>query len=72
MEQGVTDLDLSDLDSDADAETSGPETSGEGAAAGRREEVRIPLPNGFDPAKHQSFLLQKLAGAARCPAGSWT
>src|SRR3954454_14112067 len=56
MEQGVTDLDLSDLDSDADAET-----SGEGAAAGRREEVRIPLPKGFDPAKHQGFLLQKLS-----------
>ena len=39
---------LSDVD--------GPEVS-----PGRREEVRIPLPDGFDPAKHQSWLLQKLA-----------
>ena len=28
---------------------------------GRREEVRIPLPEGFDPARHQSWLLQRLS-----------
>ena len=50
----MRDLDLSGLDPSADR-------SDKRAAAGRREEVRIPLPKGFDPATHQGFLLQKLS-----------
>ena len=50
----MSDLDLAGLDPSADR-------SDKRAAAGRREEVRIPLPKGFDPATHQGFLLQKLS-----------
>ena len=38
-----------------------PDVDGPEVSPGRREEVRIPLPDGFDPAKHQTWLLQKLA-----------
>lgn len=50
----MSDLDVADLDPSADR-------SDERSTVGRREEVRIPLPKGFDPAKHQGFLLQKLS-----------
>ncbi|WP_344807753.1 hypothetical protein [Microlunatus ginsengisoli] len=44
-----------------DAPTGDASGSGTGEERSHREEIKIPLPDGFDPAKHQGVLLRRLA-----------